>query len=191
MSTSEIIALVASICAAISALAAVIGTALHYRQSKPEIWIGIKQRPGDCCYIYNSISPTQTERFAILTVSFANFSSASGVVAAGYIKYHGQRYDVENPGSLYEPQTVHYRPGRKSGFPQDANKLRLHVPVCIPPYSAVWGFFYFPRFPTLSSDGEDLEVYFEIIGRKIIKKKFTVHFEDASNNYLLIEKYPS
>lgn len=190
MTTSEIIAVIASICAAISAFAAVFSTVLHYKQSKPKIWINIKQRPGDCCYIYNPISPTEIEHFAILSVSFANFSSVNGVVASGYIMYHGIRYDVENMGSLYEPKTIHYLPGSKSGFAQDANKFRLQMPVCIPPYSAVWGFFYFPKFPSLSSDVEDLEVYFETIDRKIIKRKFIVHFEDATNNYLLVTKHP-
>ncbi|MCM1297596.1 MAG: hypothetical protein NC311_18820, partial [Muribaculaceae bacterium] len=69
MNTAEIISLIASISAMISAFAAVITCFLHYRFTKPKIEVTVDQGFGNCVYIFSENSDGKPIRTAYMRLS--------------------------------------------------------------------------------------------------------------------------
>lgn len=183
MSTAEIISLLASVCAAISAIAAVISCFLHYRTTKPKINIEIKQpkegQVSPCCYVYAQFDDNKTYCFGYMRVSLYNTSSVGGTIANIRVLYEGKPYNVETIG-MVRPKRLNIKL-----FCQDPELFRLNVPLVLPPYSAVMGYFILPDFPLVRDHGVEVLVEFTTIeNKKRFKRFFPIKFDNITGNHL-------
>ena len=115
-----------------------------------------------------------------LQVIIANMSSQPGSIANVSIIYKGNKYNVETVGMPYEIEGFSIRINRF--FPQDPEKMRLVVPMVIPPYSALIGYFRIVRFPGTSEDLITVTVEVTYIDTKIRTVRYeNIPFTDVTN----------
>lgn len=179
MSTTEIISLIASICAAVSAIAAVISCIVHYRFMKPKIKVIIHQKPQDCYYVYTELVNEGRVRVGRMPVSIYNSSAVGGTIGGIELIYKKSRYSVETINSNYQPW-FKINPGT---LKQDPEAFRLKVPLIVPAYSAIVGYFLFPDFPIVNDEKLIVTIKLRIIeGHLKVRKIKNVRFEEHNRN---------
>ena len=175
LSTAEIISLVASICAAVSAIAAVISCFVHYRFTKPKIKVEIQQSR-NCYYFYSEVVDEGRVRAAYMPVRIYNSSAVGGTIAGIEFEYIKSRYSVETTNSNYHPW---FKIPSTDPLKQDQQAFRLKVPLIVPAYSAMVGYFLFPDFPIINDKKIFVTVKVKIIeGRLKVRKIKNVLFEE-------------
>lgn len=180
MSTAEIISLIASICAAVSAIAAVISCFVHYRFTKPKIKVDINQQYQKCYYVYTETVNEGRVRAAYMPVRIYNSSAVGGTIAGIELVYIKSRYSVETTNSNYQPW---FTIPSTSPLKQDTDAFRLKVPLVVPAYSAMVGYFLFPDFPIINDKQIFVTIKVKIIeGRLKVRKIKNVRFEEHNRN---------
>ena len=198
MSASEIVSLVSTICGAISAIAAVITCFLHYRFTRPKVKIEIEATPDKCYFCHFQKPNEEIESAAFLQVRIYNASAEAGTIGGIELMVNQMSISAETIGSHYEPPKWLTINLEKSYLKQDPKFYRLRVPRVVPAYSAIVGYFLFPKFPPVSNiDKVSATIKCKIIDRKVkiiyIKNvtffdmwkfgKYTLNYEGYIKNY--------
>lgn len=176
MSTAEIISLIASIAAMCSAFAAIISCFFYFRFGKPKIRFIIGSKPDDCCFVPFNKPDGTIENVGYIKMSIYNSSACGGTIGGIQIVYNKSLISVETVGSNFNPKWLHINLGY-----QDPNFFRFKVPLVVPAYSAIMGYFLIPKFPATGADEVTVDLQCKIIENKFkIKKIKKVTFIDAT-----------
>lgn len=180
MSVSEIVSLIATICAMISAIAAVISCILHYRFTRPKIKIEIESTPQKCTFCHFQKPTGEIESAAYLQVRIHNTSAVAGTIGGLELIVNKMSISAETIGSNYEPPKW-LNVNLEGGYlKQDSEFYRLKVPRVVPAYSAIVGYFLFPKFPPGSEEGRvSATIEYKLVDKKIkVKQIKNVTFFD-------------
>lgn len=182
--------MISSICAAVSAIAAVVSCIIHFRHSKPKIGVRLKKNFGTLSYADAVFEGVGFKTLVDLRLSFYNNSSVGGTIADIYIEYENMQYHAETVGSIYDIAPFNLTFGQRSGIPQDSKSLRLQVPLVVPAYSAIMGYFIFPNFPAIRETETYVTVVFTLIDNKIRYKKFrNVRLDNVTGNTVVYKAH--
>ena len=103
MSISEIVSLIATICAMISAISAVISCILHYRFTRPKIKVEIESTPQKCIFCHFRKPTGEYVSAAYLQVKIHNASAVAGTIGGLELSVNQMSVLAEAVGSHYEP----------------------------------------------------------------------------------------
>lgn len=164
MDTPTIIALIASIGAGISGIAAAISCIFTYKTTHPNLKIYISKDKS----VYTHFGE---KSFALMPITIRNAAMVGGMIDEICIKYNKQEYSAEDIHTNYDispfkiESTIDYKVER------NANQLRLKCPILVNGFAVVDGFIIFPTFPAIQIPTIKVRIKYRLINKKFKSSK--------------------
>ena len=161
MTTSEIVALIASIFTAISGISAATACILTYRTTRPKIKLSPSTKQSNRFYTFG-----HNKSFAVLDFEIINSSSIEGMVYNLCIVYEGKKYFAEDTPTNFDPYPFAIKSFFDDKIEQDIQSIHRKFPIKSPGYSVIRGFVFFPTFPVVQTSNITVDIRYRLTNSK-------------------------
>lgn len=158
MDTSTIIALIASIGACISGIAAAITCIFTYKTTHPNLKIEISKER--CIYTH-----FENKSFAFMPITIRNSAMVGGMIDEISIKYNNQEYNAEDIHTNYDISPFKIESSLDYKVKRNTDQLRLKCPILVNGFSVVDGYIIFPTFPPIQIPTIKVRIKYRLINK--------------------------
>lgn len=178
MDTPTIIALIASIGAVISGIAATISCVFTYKTTQPNLKVEIEK--DKCVYMHND-----QKSFALMPFEVRNSAMVGGMIDEICILHNGKKYYAEDKYTDFDPYPFEIRNTVDDKIERDVHQLRLKCPIQVNGFSVVQGFIFFPSFPAVQTANISVTISYRLMNKNRKKKfrKITFSFVNPTPIY--------
>ncbi|AWW06106.1 MAG: putative salicylate hydroxylase [Caudoviricetes sp.] len=164
MDTPTIIALIASIGAGISGIAATITCIFTYKTTHPNLKIEISK--DQCVYTHYG-----EKSFAFMPITIRNTAMVGGMIDAICIKYNNKDYPAEDIHTNFDLSPFRIESPLDYKVERTTKHLRLKCPILVNGFSVVDGFIIFPTFPAIQIPTIKVRIKYRLINKNFKSSK--------------------
>ena len=175
MNTPTIIALIASIGAVISGVAATISCIFTYKTTQPNLKVKIDK--DKCAYLHN-----ENKSFALMPFEVRNSAMVGGMIDEICILYNDKKYYAEDKFTDFDPYPFEITNIVDDKIERDVHQLRLKSPLQVNGFSVVEGFILFPTFPPVQAANITVTISYRLMNKKFKRKFRNITFSFVNPN---------